>query len=334
MLSAAEMLQNGITTFCDGYFFEESAAKAALDSGMRAILGQGILDYPAPDQPDPARAMERAIEFLEAFPRESDRIQPSLFCHSPYTCGPQTLERVKSVCRDRGILFQIHLSETASEVSTILEKTGVRPVHYLDGLGILDELTLCAHGVWLDKHEIEVLADRGAAVSHCMESNMKMASGVAPLPELMASGVTVGLGTDSCASNNNLDLFCEMGLAAKLHKVHRKDPLACPAQVMLALGTRGGASALSLAEEIGSIEVGKRADIAAIDIRQPHLTPLYSPISHLVYSTRGSDVRHVWVDGELVVSNGVATRFNMEKLMKEIDRIASKVKHRRLKGVQ
>jgi 5-methylthioadenosine/S-adenosylhomocysteine deaminase len=219
-------------------------------------------------------------------------------------------------------------------VAEIEKKYGIRPVHYLDRLGVLDESTLCAHGVWLDKHEIEILAGCGATVSHCVESNMKMASGVAPLPELLASGVTVGLGTDSCASNNNLDLFCEMGLAAKLHKVYRKDPQACPAHIMLALATREGARALSMAGEIGSIEVGKRADIAAIDIRQPHLTPLYSPISHLVYSVRGSDVRHVWVDGELVLSNGVPTRMDMEMLMKEIGRIASKIKRRRLKGVQ
>jgi 5-methylthioadenosine/S-adenosylhomocysteine deaminase len=316
------MLKNGITTFCDGYFFEESAARAVLQSGMRAVLGQGILDYPTPDQPDPEKAMERAIEFLDAFPRESDRIRPSLFCHSPYTCGPQTLERVKSVCRDRGILFQIHLSETASEVTAIQEKSGLRPVHYLDRIGILDEATLCAHGVWLDRHEIEILAERRAAVAHCVESNMKLASGVAPLPDLLASGVTVALGTDSCASNNDLDLFSEMSLAAKLHKVFRKDPLVCPAQSVLALATRGGARALCWDDGIGSIEQGKRADIAAIDLRQPHLTPLYNPISHLVYAALGSDVRHVWVDGEPVLTDGVPTRIDMKGMMKEIERIA------------
>lgn len=325
LLSAAEMLQNGITTFCDGYFFEESAARAAFDSGMRAVLGQGVLDFPAPDQSDPARAMERAVAFLDAFPDDSGRIRPSLFCHSPYTCGPQTLERTKAICREWGILFQIHLSETSLEVSEIEKSHGVRPVHYLDRLGILDEVTLCGHGVWLDHGEIEILAERGAAVAHCVESNMKLASGVAPLPEMLAAGVTVGLGTDGCASNNDLDLFAEMGSAARLHKVFRKDPQVCPAQAMLQLATRKGARALCQADEIGSIEAGKRADLAAIDLKQPHLTPVYSPISHLVYSARGSDVRHVWINGELVLSDGVPTRIDMERLVKEIGRIARRI---------
>lgn len=327
MLAAIEMLKSGTTCFCDGYFFENSAARAAIDSGIRAVLGQGILDFPSPDQPDPAKFLSTAQAFLADFP-ENERISPSLFCHAPYTCGPDTLKSVKRLCREKGILFQTHLSETFAEVEEIKKRYGLRPGMHLQSLGVLDELTLCAHGTWINDQEIQALAESGASVSNCPESNMKLASGVAPIPALMSAGVKVGLGTDGCASNNNLDLFSEMDTAAKLHKVFTHDPLAFPAEQVLAATTREGASALGLGSEIGSLEPGKKADLIAIDLNQPHLVPLYDPISHLVYSARGSDVAFVWVDGKQVVSGGKVLSVDEAGILAEARRMGEKIKER------
>lgn len=302
LLSGIEMIKGGTTTFCDGYFFEEHVARAAIDSGMRAVLGQGILDFPTPDSPDPSQYLSRAEAFLSAFPAKCGRIYPSLFCHAPYTCGPETLINIKALCRQHGILFQTHLSESAAEVEEILQRYGRRPAMHLDSLGVLDELTICAHGIWLSEEERAVLAGSGAAIAHCPESAMKLASGVAPIQDLIASGVKVALGSDGCASNNDLDLFREMDVMAKLHKVFSKDPLACPAEQALLMATLDGASALGLADQTGSIEPGKKADLIAINLDQPHLVPVYDPVSLIVYAARGSDVRFSWIDGSLVLS--------------------------------
>jgi 5-methylthioadenosine/S-adenosylhomocysteine deaminase len=321
------MLKNGITTFCDGYFFEEEAARAALDAGIRAVLGQGIIDFPTPDQPDPTRQKERAQAFLELFPEDSEHLLlPSLFCHAPYTCGSETLQWVKKLCRERGILFQIHLSETAAEVDELIREHGERPAIYLDRIGVLDEKTLCAHAVWIEPEEIELLAKRHVGISHNVESNMKLASGVAPVAEMLSAGLRVGLGTDGCASNNNLDLFKEMDKTAKLCKVYNQDPVVCRASEVLRMATREGASVIGWGNGIGSLEVGKKADLAAIDLNQPHLVPVYDPVSHLVYVVKGSDVRHVWVNGRQVVSGGEVISVNTLQTMKEVEKIARRIK--------
>jgi 5-methylthioadenosine/S-adenosylhomocysteine deaminase len=325
LLSAVEMLKSGTTCFCDGYFFEESAARAALDSGIRAVMGQGILSFPTPDLPDPANFQSRAEAFLSNFPGRSGRIRPSLFCHAPYTCGPAMLKRVKELCRSHQILFQTHLSETAGEVGDIIRRYGRRPAMHLDTLGVLDELTLCAHGIWLSKDEIRSIAKSGASVSHCPESAMKLGSGIAPIPDLISSGVKVGLGTDGCASNNDLDLFSEMGFAAKIHKVFRNDPLACPAEQALWMATLGGASALGLGNETGSIEPGKKADLIALNLNQPHLTPMYDPVSHIVYAARGSDVRFAWVDGRQVLKDGRLLTVDEAEIMSEAKRMGLEI---------
>lgn len=325
LLSIAEMLKNGITTFCDGYFFEEAAAHAALQSGARAVLGQGILDFPAPDQQDPGRSRQRAEAFLKNFPHGHDRIRPSLFCHAPYTCSAETLQWVKGLCREEEILFQIHLSETRQEVLQLRKKHGLWPVEYLDTLGILDGLTLCAHGIWVNPEESQLLAQRETGIAHNVGSNMKLAAGVAPIPRFLSEGVKVGLGTDGCASNNDLDLFGEMDLTAKLHKVYWKDPEACPASHVLKMATTGGAQVLGWSSHIGSLEVSKKADLMALDLNSPHLVPLYDPVSHLVYSARGSDVCHVWVDGRQVVSHGRILNCREEEIIGRIKKITQKL---------
>jgi len=197
----------------------------------------------------------------------------------------------------------IHVAETKSEVEEISRKYGKTTVNYMESLGLLSPSLIACHCVWLTEAEMDLLARRGVKVVHNPESNMKLASGVAPVPDLLARGVTVGLGTDGCASNNNLDLFQEMDSAAKLHKVHRLDPTVMPSEVVLEMATLGGAKVLGLEKEIGSLEVGKKADIIILDLNRPHLQPIYNIISHLVYSATGADVRDVTLDGKLIMQD-------------------------------
>lgn len=295
--AAAEMIRGGITTVADGYFFETEVRRALDTAGLRAVVAQGVVDFPAPGVPDPNDNLKVAANFVQtgaAFPR---RIVSAVFCHSPYTCGPETLRRAKEMTRARGVPFFLHLAETREEVTEMQQKTGMAPVNYLDRLEILDELTVAVHGVWLSPAEQELLARRRVKVSHCPESNLKLASGVAPIPALLDLGVTVGLGTDGAASNNNLDLWGEMSLAARLHKVWQRDPTVLPAAQVVALATREGARVLGLEDVVGSLTPGKDADLIVVDLAQPHLTPLHDPYSQLVYAAGAADVQHVMVAG-------------------------------------
>ncbi len=332
LLSALEMLKSGTTTFCDGYFFEESAVCAAHESGMRAVMGQGILDFPTPDQSGPGDSRARAEEFIASFHCIDGRVRPSLFCHAPYTCSPETLKWVKAMCREAGILFQIHLSESAWEVDEIKGRYGKRPAAHLDSLGILDELTLCAHGIWLSKEEIGILARSGASIAHCPQSNMKLGSGTPPFTALIAAGVKIGIGTDSAASNNNLNLFSEMDTAAKIHKVVEGDPLVCPATLALGMATMNAAAVIAMEKEIGSIEPGKKADIIAVDCRLPHLVPIYDPVFQVVYSANGGEVAYVWIDGAMVMDRGRVLSINEADVLAEGNRIGKRISEKLFAG--
>jgi 5-methylthioadenosine/S-adenosylhomocysteine deaminase len=297
LLAAAEMIRGGITTVADGYFFEAAVRQALAEAGLRAVAAQGVVDFPAPGVPDPARNLEAAAEFLDTGAAFPDRLTSAVFCHSPYTCGPETLQKAKDLTRDRGAPFFLHLAETREEAASLKRRTGLSPGAYLDRLGLLDDLTVAVHAVWLPPGDQELLAHRGVAVSHCPESNLKLAAGVAPIPALLKLGVPVGLGTDGAASNNNLDLWGEMNLAARLHKVWGRDPTLLPAAQVVGLATREGAQVLGLGETTGTLTPGKAADLIVVAMNQPHLTPLYDPYSHLVYAARAADVRHVMVGG-------------------------------------
>ena len=297
LLAAAEMIRGGITTVADGYFFESEVRRALALAGMRAVAAQGVLDFPFPGVPDPRDNLANAARFLDSGRDFSDLITSAVFCHTPYTCGPETLKGAKNLTRKAGVPFFTHLAETRREVEELRSKTGLGPAAYLDSLEILDELTVAVHGVWLRPEDLEILAHRGVKVSHCPESNLKLASGVAPIPDLLARGVTVGLGTDGAGSNNNLDLFEEMSLAARLHKVWQGDPTVLPAPEVVALATREGAKVLGLGDRVGTLTPSKQADIIVVDTHQPHLAPLYDPYSHLVYAARSADVRQVMVAG-------------------------------------
>jgi 5-methylthioadenosine/S-adenosylhomocysteine deaminase len=302
-LAAAEMIRGGITSVADGYFFEAAVRQALADAGLRAVVAQGVVDFPAPGVPDPARNLEVAGQFLDSRADYPDRLTSAVFCHSPYTCGPETLKKAKDLTRALGAPFFLHLAETREEVAALKRRTGLSPGEYLDRLNLLDNLTVAVHGVWLEPADQELLAHRGVKVSHCPESNLKLAAGVAPIPELIELGVTVGLGTDGAASNNNLDLWGEMSLAARLHKVWGHDPTLLPAAQVVALATREGAQVLGLGEATGTLTPGKAADLIVVATNQPHLTPLYDPYSHLVYAARAADVQHVMVDGRWLLTD-------------------------------
>ncbi len=321
LLGCAELLLAGVTTCCDGYFLEDSVARAAIDSGIRAVCGQGVIDFPAPGVPDPTKNIDAAISYLSAWKDRSDRIYPSVFCHSPYTCKPDTLVRAKEAARQAGVLFQVHVAETREE----LARTGCPDrsvISFLDRLGILDPGTLLVHAVWLDEKDIEIVAQRGCGVVHCPESNMKLASGIAPVPEMIDAGIHVALGTDGPASNNDLDIFSEMGMAARLHKVRTLDPRVMDASTVLAAATIDAASALGLGNVTGNIAPGMQADVVVLDTDRPHLCPVYHPESHLVYSARPADVKNVWVGGRLVVEDHKIITIDLGAAMARVRRMA------------
>jgi 5-methylthioadenosine/S-adenosylhomocysteine deaminase len=297
LLAAAEMIRGGITTVADSYFFATAVRRALDDAGLRANVAQGVVDFPAPGVPDPARNLEVAADFLDTGASYCDRLTSAIFCHSPYTCGPETLQKAKDLTRARGVPFFLHVAETREEVADVKRRTGLSVMAYLDRLGVLDEATVAVHAVWLESADLELLARRRVKVSHCPESNLKLAAGVAPLPAWLDHGLRVGLGTDGAASNNNLDLWGEISLAARLHKVWHRDPTLLPAAQAVALATREGARVLGLGAATGTLAPGKAADLIAVAVNQPHLTPLYDPFSHLAYAARAADVTHVMVAG-------------------------------------
>ncbi len=302
LLACAEMIMSGTTTFCDMYLFEEQVAQAARESGMRCVVGEVLYDFPSPNY----GSLENGFAYTEALierwkgdPLVSIAVEP----HSLFTCGVDLLKRANDIALRRGVPLIIHVGETQTEVQEIRSRYGKRPVEHLRDLGLLGPHLIADHCVYVDQGEIELLAQHRVSVVHNPESNMKLASGIAPVPEMIAQGVTVALGTDGCASNNNLDLFSEMDVAAKLHKVNTLDPTVMDAQTLLRMATRDGSRALGIDTITGSLEVGKKADLIVIDIQKPHLTPMYNPYSHLVYAAGGHDVKHSVIDGKIVMED-------------------------------
>ena len=326
LISCAEMLLSGTTTCCDGYFHEDAVSMAVNEVGMRAVLGQGIIDFPAPGVPDPEDNVDNAIKFVQKWKNISPLITPSIFCHSPYTCSGVTLKKAKAAADANDVLFQIHAAETRDEYVSIQTTHHTTPLKYLDKTGVIDQNTLLVHAVWLDDDDIEVIAKRQANVSHNPESNMKLASGIAPVPALLKAGVTVGLGTDGCASNNNLDLFSEMDTAAKLHKINAMNPTLMDAATVLKMATIEGARSLQLQNITGSLEIGKKADVIIMDIHKPHLVPIYNPVSHIVYAAKGSDVQDVIVDGRILVRDRKLLSVDLEGTIEKVIRFSKSIK--------
>lgn len=322
LLACLEMIASGTTTFLDGYFFQEGTVRAVHQAGLRALVAQGIIDFPAPGIPDPRENLKVGREFLEQWLHFSDLITPGLFCHSAVTCSDRTLVEAMEISRAYAVPLQIHLSETREEVADVFRRTGVRPAIHLENLGLLQERLIAAHAIHLDDAELELLSRRSPGIVHTPESNMKLASGVARVPEMLARGLRPGLGTDGCASNNDLDLFREMDTAAKLSKVFTMDPTSLSASTVLKMATAWGAEVLGLEKEIGTLEKGKKADIIVLDLWSPHLVPLYHPVSTLVYSASGSDVRHVMVNGRLILKDRRFLTLDPEEIMARVQEIS------------
>ena len=326
LLACLEMLLSGTTTCCGGYFLENDVASAVTRTGMRAVLGQGVIDFPAPGVPDPALNVACATGYVDNWLGRSKTVTPSIFCHSPYTCSAKTLTAAKETADQKGVLFQIHVAETKQEYDDSIEKLGVSPVNYLDSLGVLDKNTLAVHVVWASETDIDILKSRGVKISHNPESNLKLAAGIAPVPAFLNAGLTVGLGTDGCASNNNLDLFGEMDCAAKIHKAAALDPTVMNAATVLQMATINGARAIGLGDVTGSLEPGKQADIIVVDTAAPHLTPLYAPESHIVYSVRGGDVSNVVAGGKLLVKDRQPVYLDQERILGKVMEISGRIK--------
>jgi 5-methylthioadenosine/S-adenosylhomocysteine deaminase len=323
-LSAMEMALSGTTTFADAYFFMEQAAQAAADVGLRSVVAQGILDLPTPDNPIPGQWPVRVNDFLSNF-QEHALLTPALFCHSPYLCAPETLMKAKDISRERRIPLFCHVSETAWEVAEIKSRFGKSPVEHLAGLGILDKDFIAVHCANLSDKDVDILKETGTRVVHCPESNMKLASGTAPVHSLMEKGVTVCFGTDGPASNNNLDMFEEMRTASLLAKITTNNPEALPAAAAIRAVTCDAAEALGLSSQIGTLEPGKLADVIVIDLKKPHLSPVYDVLSHLVYSAKGSDVRDVFVNGRAVVKNRLIQTVDQENIYGRVRLIAERI---------
>lgn len=321
-LAMAEMILSGTTTFCDGYFHESSVGHAAIDMGMRGVISQGFLDLVPPDQSAHIRIAET---FLDKWRDRSPLISPALFCHTPYTCTAETLITLKSVARRKNCLYISHVSETLDETRIMRDRYGTTSIRYLRKLDVLDARTVLVHAVWVDPEDLDIIHDTGAKVSHNPESNMKLASGVAPVPAMLHRGIPVGLGTDGCASNNDLDLFREMGTAARLHKVATMNPTVLDARTALRMATIDGARVLGMADRIGSIEPGKCADLICIRMDKPHLTPMYQVYSHLVYAASGADVTAAIINGKLVMKDRKLLHADLDGILEEVRKIGDEI---------
>jgi 5-methylthioadenosine/S-adenosylhomocysteine deaminase len=304
-LAAAEMIRSGTTTFADMYYFESDIARETKAAGLRGVVGETMIDFPAPDN----KTWDEMVAYIRNFVKEwkGDRlITPALAPHAPYTVSREHLQEVRKLATELGVPILIHVAETKDELRQIAKATdGMTPAKYLDSIGFLGDDVVIAHGVWLNADEVMMLAARKVGVAHCPESNMMLASGVAPIIQLQRAGADIGLGTDGPAgSNNNLDMVEEMASAARLQKVMRGDPKALTAREVLGFATIGGARVLNMDDKIGSLEVGKHADIAIIDVQQPKTQPVYSIESAIVYAASGSSVVTTICDGKILMRNG------------------------------
>jgi 5-methylthioadenosine/S-adenosylhomocysteine deaminase len=322
MLAAWEMTRSGTTAFCDGYFYEDQVGRAAKEVGIRAWLGEGILQFPSPSLSDPNKTIEHSRRFIGRWLND-DLVRPTVFPHAVYTCTPELLTKAYGLAEEFDLVYQIHLSETAAEVRQVVEKYGMTPVRLLESLGCLSTRTLAAHCVAIENDEIELLAKRGVSVAHNAESNMKLASGVAPVPAMIAAGVNVTIGTDGCASNNNLDMITEISTVAKLHKISPMDPTVLDECTALSLMTENAARALRL--DAGRLEEGKLADIITLDGRAPNLVPVYNPVSHVIYSASGANVKDVVINGKIVVRDYSSLTVDEEALVRECRKIKERI---------
>jgi 5-methylthioadenosine/S-adenosylhomocysteine deaminase len=325
LLACAEMIMSGTTCFTDMYLFEDATAMAAKHAGVRAVVGEVLYDFPSPNYGPIEKGFEYTQMLVDKW-RDDPLITIAVEPHSPYLCSPDLLKKAAKMARENDIPLIIHLSETKSEVDQVRKRYGKTPTGHLADLDVMGPNLIACHCVVLTDKDMELLRKFDVKVAHNPQSNMKLASGIAPVSELLEKGICVGLGTDGCASNNNLDMFSEMSVAAKVHKVNTGDPTVLDAKTVLEMSTRNAARALGLSSLIGSLEPGKKADLIVVNTSKPHLTPMYSPESHLVYSARGSDVETVVIEGRVVMEDGKILSMDVQKAMETVREIAEEIR--------
>jgi 5-methylthioadenosine/S-adenosylhomocysteine deaminase len=313
-LAALEMIRSGTTTFVDMYYFEEEIARATKEAGLRGVLGQSIIEFPVPDAKTPADALKRAEAFIKQY-QQDDLIVPAVAPHSVYTLDASILKQARDLAATHKVPLLIHLAETEAENGLSQERHKARPVAALTALGFWGPQVIAAHAVWIQPDEVAVLHKNSVGVSHNPESNMKLASGSAPVPEYLKAGVALGLGTDGAASNNDLDMFEAMRQAAFLHKLVSKDPRVVSARTALEMATLGGARVIGREKELGSLEAGKLADLIIVRMDQARQTPMYDPVSHIVYASRGDDVVTTIVNGRVLMRDGKVLTLNEPQVL-------------------
>jgi len=315
-LASLEMIRSGTTAFCDMYFFQDEAAEILQRIGIRAFLGEGVIDFPTPSAKTPEKGMLHTQQFIERW-KNHPTIHPIVAPHAPYSCSEKTLKASRELADTYGVPLQIHLAEECWERENFLKEKGMTSVKYLQSIGFLGPGVSGAHANWLDADDIRILKEAGAGVAHNPESNMKLATGFCPVPELLKAGIKVGLGTDGAASNNDLDMVGEMRTAALLHKISHRDPTAVTAEQVVRMATIGSASILGKENELGSIEIGKFADLIILSPASPHLIPHYHPYSALVYSAKSTDVETVIVHGKILMKKRELLTMDEEKTLAE-----------------
>ncbi|MGI8641055.1 MAG: amidohydrolase [Pyrinomonadaceae bacterium] len=323
-LGLAEMIRGGTTTYCDMYYFEDAVADETAKAGVRGVLGETIIDFPVPDNKTHEEAMRYSERFVNKW-KNHPLIVPALAPHAPYTVSTEHLNAIRKLSDKLNAAVVIHVAETKKEVDDSLAAKKLRPVEYLESIGFLNNRVIAAHAVHISEAEIGILKNRGVGAAHNPQSNMKLASGVAPIPQMLLKDLSVGLGTDGAASNNDLNLWEEMDTAAKLHKTFANDPKVLTAGQAFEMATIRAARALHLENLIGSIETGKRADIVIADFDSLHQTPSYNVYSTLVYATKASDVRHVIINGKVIMLDRRLLTLNESIIKKSANAYRTKI---------
>ena len=324
-LAIIELIKSGTTCFNDMYYFEDITAQVAIKSGMRGVVGEGIIDEGVANSANASEGLEYTAFLIDKY-KNNDLIDVAVAVHAPYSASAETMQKAYALAQKNDVLFHIHLAETKWELEKFLSEYGMSSVEYVDKLGILGNKTVAAHGVWLNDKEIDLFATRGTGVAHNPECNMKIASGVAPIPKMLVKGVKVGLGTDGTASNNNLNMFQEMRTMALLHKLNSNDPTVIPARKAIEIATIGGAKLLHKEKEIGSLEIGKKADMIFIDLNHANTTPYYNIYSLLVYSLNGTEIADVMINGKFVMKDKQLLTIDEKEVYIKAKEISSRIK--------
>ncbi len=326
-LAILEMVYSGTTTFCDMYFFEDEVAQACKKIGIRAVLSEGLLDSPTPNCKTPQQGLVYTEKFIKKY-IDDNLIKPATGPHSAYTLSSVYLKKAANFLDYYDISYHIHIAETKDEVKKVKKEHKSTPLGYLEKIGVLNDKIIAAHCVYLNKDDIRNVKKYDIGIAHCPCSNMKLASGIAPVPEILNSKIKLGLGTDGSASNNNLDMLEEAKAVALLHKINTGKPEVVSAQQVTDIATIGGAKVLGLEDQIGSLEKEKKADIIILDFQKPHLMPCYNIYSHLIYSAFGSDVQTVMINGKVVMEDRKILTIDENEVLEKVQKITQLIKKR------